>query len=51
MVSSTCRDLAEHRAAMIHAIHKHKLHANVMEHDGAKLMMICSTSASLVRVL
>ena len=36
MVSSTFTDLMEHRAAMIEAIHKHKLHANVMEHDDAK---------------
>ena len=36
MVSSTFLDLKEHRAAMIQAIHKHKLHANVMEHDDAK---------------
>ncbi len=36
MVSSTFLDLQEHRAAMIQAIHKHKLHANVMEHDDAK---------------
>lgn len=36
MVSSTFTDLKEHRAAMIAAIHKHKLHANVMEHDDAK---------------
>lgn len=36
MVSSTFTDLKEHRATMIAAIHKHKLHANVMEHDDAK---------------
>lgn len=36
MVSSTFSDLKEHRAALIAAIHKHKLHANVMEHDNAK---------------
>lgn len=36
MVSSTFTDLKEHRAALIAAIHKHKLHANVMEHDDAK---------------
>lgn len=36
MVSSTFNDLREHRAAMIQAIHDHKLHANVMEHQGAK---------------
>ena len=35
MVSSTFTDLVEHRAAAIEAIHKHKLHANVMEHDDA----------------
>lgn len=37
MVSSTFTDLVEHREALIRAIHKHKLHANVMEHDDARL--------------
>jgi len=36
MVSSTFNDLKEHLAAMIQAIHDHKLHANVMEHQRAK---------------
>ena len=36
MVSSTFTDLKEHREAAIKAIHEHKLHANVMEHDNAK---------------
>ncbi len=36
MVSSTFLDLKDHRAAMIQAIRDHKLHANVMEHHGAK---------------
>ena len=37
MVSSTFTNLKGHRAALINAIHKHKLHANVMEHDDAKV--------------
>ena len=36
MVSSTFTDLREHRSSLIAAIHHHKLHANVMEHDAAK---------------
>lgn len=36
MVSSTFTDLEQHRAAAITAIHKHKMHANVMEYGGAK---------------
>lgn len=36
MVSSTFTDLKEHREAIITAIHKYKLHANVMEYDDAK---------------
>ena len=36
MVSSTFKDLEEHRAALIEAIHKYGLHANVMEHSDAE---------------
>ncbi|MEL7427842.1 MAG: DUF4062 domain-containing protein, partial [Bacteroidota bacterium] len=36
MVSSTFTDLQQHRAALIDALHKHELHANVMENDSAK---------------
>ena len=50
MVSSTFLDLAEHRAAMIQAIHKHKLHANVMEHDDARLSHdVIDSSLHMVR--
>jgi hypothetical protein len=34
-ISSTFTDLKAHRTALIDALHKHKLHANVMEHDDA----------------
>ena len=49
MVSSTFSDLVEHRAALITAIHKHKLHANVMEHDDAKLVDIITSSLQMVQ--
>lgn len=50
MVSSTFTDLVEHRAALIKAIHKHKLHANVMEHDDAKLLAdVIDSSLQMVR--
>lgn len=37
MVSSTYKDLNKHRLALIEALHKHKLYANVMEHDDARI--------------
>ncbi len=50
MVSSTFTDLKEHRAALITAIHKHKLHANVMEHDDAKVAGdVMDSSLNMVR--
>ncbi len=50
MVSSTFTDLKEHRAAMIAAIHNHKLHANVMEHDDAKVSVdVIDSSLRMVR--
>jgi hypothetical protein len=49
MVSSTFTDLVEHRAALIDAIHAHKLHANVMEHDAARLVDVVVSSLAMVR--
>ena len=50
VVSSTFTDLKEHRAALINAIHKHELHANVMEHDDAKLTGdVIDSSLQMVR--
>jgi hypothetical protein len=50
MVSSTFNDLKEHRAAIIQAINKHKLHPNVMEHDDAKLSHdVIDSSLQMVR--
>jgi hypothetical protein len=50
MVSSTFTDLKDHRAALIAAIHKHKLHANVMEHDDAKVAGdVIDSSLNMVR--
>jgi tetratricopeptide (TPR) repeat protein len=49
MVSSTYTDLAEHRAALIDAIHAHKMHANVMEHDSARLVDVIDSSLQMVR--
>lgn len=37
MVSSTFTDLKDHRAALTAALHKHKLHANVMEFSDSYL--------------
>lgn len=49
MVSSTFTDLQEHRAALIAAIHAHKLHANVMENDAARLVDVIDSSLQMVR--
>ena len=50
MVSSTYTDLKEHRAALIIALHKHKLHANVMEHDDANVAHdVIESSLQMVR--
>jgi hypothetical protein len=49
MVSSTFTDLQEHRAALIRSIHSHKLHANVMENDSARLVDIIDSSFQMVR--
>ena len=49
MVSSTFTDLQEHRAALIDAIHAHKLHANVMENDSARLVDVIDSSLQMVR--
>jgi hypothetical protein len=50
MVSSTFTDLKEHREALIGALHKHKLHANVMEHDDAKVSHdVIDSSLTMVR--
>lgn len=49
MVSSTFTDLQEHRAALIDAIHGHKLHANVMENDSARLVDVIDSSLQMVR--
>ncbi|HEX8321185.1 DUF4062 domain-containing protein [Longimicrobium sp.] len=49
MVSSTFTDLLEHRAALIAAIHQHKLHANVMENDSARLVDVIDSSLQMVR--
>jgi hypothetical protein len=49
MVSSTFTDLQEHRAALINSIHSHKLHANVMENDSARLVDIIESSLQMVR--
>ena len=49
MVSSTFTDLQEHRAALIASIHQHKLHANVMENDSAKLADVIDSSLQMVR--
>jgi hypothetical protein len=49
MVSSTFTDLQEHRAALIDAIHAHKLHANVMENDSARLIDVIDSSLQKVR--
>lgn len=49
MVSSTFTDLQEHRAALIDSIHSHKLHANVMENDSARLVDVIESSLQMVR--
>ena len=49
MVSSTFTDLQEHRSALIDAIHAHKLHANVMENDSARLVDVIESSLAMVR--
>ncbi|HEY7766548.1 DUF4062 domain-containing protein [Longimicrobium sp.] len=49
MVSSTFTDLLEHRAALIDAIHQHRLHANVMENDSARLVDVIDSSLQMVR--
>ncbi|MBL9171938.1 MAG: DUF4062 domain-containing protein [Verrucomicrobiales bacterium] len=49
MVSSTFTDLQEHRAALIDSIHGHKLHANVMENDSARLVDVIDSSLQMVR--
>src|SRR6185503_19944577 len=49
MVSSTFTDLQEHRAALIDAIHAHRLHANVMENDSARLVDVIDSSLQMVR--
>lgn len=49
MVSSTFTDLEEHRSALIKCIHRHKLHANVMENDSARLVDIIESSIQMVR--
>lgn len=49
MVSSTFTDLQEHRASLITAIHQHKLHANVMENDSARLVDVIESSIQMVR--
>ncbi len=49
MVSSTFTDLHEHRAALIDAIHAHKLHANAMENDAARLVDVIESSLQMVR--
>ena len=49
MVSSTFDDLKEVRGALIEAIHQHKLHANVMENDLAKLADLIDSSLQMVR--
>jgi Domain of unknown function (DUF4062) len=49
MVSSTFTDLQEHRAALIGAIHAHRLHARVMENDSARLVDVIESSLQMVR--
>jgi len=49
MVSSTFTDLKEHRAALIEAIPRHRLHANVMENDSARLVDVIDSSLGMVR--
>ena len=50
MISSTFTDLKAHRAALIEALHKHNLHANVMEHDDAKVSDdVIDSSLKMVR--
>lgn len=49
MVSSTFTDLKAHRAALILALHAHKLHANVMENDSARLVDVIDSSLGMVR--
>lgn len=49
MVSSTFTDLQEHRGALIDAIHAHKLHANVMENESARLVDVIDSSLQMVR--
>jgi hypothetical protein len=49
MVSSTFEDLKEHRAALIAELNRHKLHPNVMEHHGARLLDVIDSSLGMVR--
>jgi Domain of unknown function (DUF4062) len=49
MVSSTFTDLEQHRAALIVAIHGHKLYARVMENDSAGLDDVIESSLAMVR--
>jgi hypothetical protein len=50
MLSSTFTDLQAHRSALITAIDRHKLHANVMERDDALLTLdVLDSSLEMVR--
>jgi len=49
LVSSTFTDLQEHRASLIVSIHNHKLHANAMENDSARLVDVIDSSLQMVR--
>src|ERR1700719_1762859 len=49
MVSSTFKDLKDHRAALIDAIQKQDFKAEVMENDAAKAMDVIESSLKMVR--
>jgi len=49
MVSSTFTDLQEHRTSLIKSIHRHKLYANVMENDSARLVDVIESSLQMVQ--
>lgn len=49
MVSSTFADLADHRAALMKALHGQQLHAVAMEDDAARLVDVLESSLEKVR--
>ena len=49
MISSTFKDLKDHRLALIKAIREHEFHPEVMEDDNARLIDVIDSSLKMVR--